>query len=114
MARCRKDHISCSTAAPESQWYPTRLVDVGGGEAGEPLKLVTTAELKTDEAGSKPKYLTLSHCWGGANILKLLLKNVDDLSSDIPFTKLPKTFQDAVMITRQLGYVYHFNRDRSQ
>jgi hypothetical protein len=60
----------------------------------------------TSDLDQKPKYLTLSHCWGGANIIKLLSANVSSFKDSIPLAVLPKTFKDAIVITRRLGYEY--------
>ncbi|KAH6879455.1 heterokaryon incompatibility protein-domain-containing protein [Thelonectria olida] len=52
------------------------------------------------------RYLTLSHCWGKLHIIRLMEFNVDDFPQNIPFSYLPKTFQDAIRITRRLGFSY--------
>lgn len=102
LQQCLHRHSKCSQAATSARTstYPRRLVDVGEG-ARTYIRVVVTQELD----GSEPEYLTLSHCWGGADILRLLTDNVDKLMVDIPMGALPKTFQDAMIITRQLGYV---------
>jgi hypothetical protein len=51
-------------------------------------------------------YLTLSHVWGDANILKLQVSTIDTMKTSIPLQDLPQTFQDAITITRRLGYEY--------
>ncbi|KAK0701249.1 heterokaryon incompatibility protein-domain-containing protein [Lasiosphaeris hirsuta] len=99
------NHKSCSLSntlvAPE-HGYPTRLIHVGS-EPGESLRLRLVI---TERLGTKPEYLTLSHCWGGAKILRLLLGNMADFERQIPFDQLPPTFRDAANITRQLGHRY--------
>ncbi|KAK5988256.1 hypothetical protein PT974_12397 [Cladobotryum mycophilum] len=105
LRQCLQRHTKCTLASqifPSNHGYPTRLLDVGGRGETDLVRLVITAELDKD----KPEYLTLSHCWGGANILKLLTKNLNNLKRAIPFSFLPKTFQDAIIITRQLGFQY--------
>ncbi|KAK3356743.1 HET-domain-containing protein [Lasiosphaeria hispida] len=96
-------HKACSLAkmlVTPDHGYPTRLIDVGGEqEEHSRLRLVITERL-----GTKPEYLTLSHCWGGAKILRLLLGNIGDFERQIPFDHLPQTFRDAAKITRQLGH----------
>jgi hypothetical protein len=52
----------------------------------------------------KHDYVTLSHCWGALETLKLMKSNVQALSSTIPVHSLCKTFQDAVLVTISLGY----------
>ncbi|KAF4469023.1 heterokaryon incompatibility [Fusarium albosuccineum] len=51
-------------------------------------------------------YVSLSHCWGNAQILKLTTGNIASLKGDIPFARLPQTFQDAIQTVRNLGINY--------
>jgi hypothetical protein len=76
---------------------PTRLLRF----TNERLKLVHTADLAT-----KPRYATLSHCWGNREFLKLLRGNLDTFIRNIPRKRLPKTFKDALEITTKLGLKY--------
>lgn len=55
---------------------------------------------------SKEPYVTLSHCWGSVQPLRLTLANYGQLQTAITYTSLPKTFQDAVTATRALGWRY--------
>ncbi|KAL9637458.1 MAG: hypothetical protein Q9204_001879 [Flavoplaca sp. TL-2023a] len=52
------------------------------------------------------EYLTLSHKWGGACILKLTKSNFESMLNGIVINDLPLTFQHAITITRNLGYHY--------
>jgi hypothetical protein len=54
----------------------------------------------------KIQYLTLSHCWGKHQLVRLLKSNVASFSQDVPYDLLPPTFRDAVRITRRLGFEY--------
>jgi hypothetical protein len=51
-------------------------------------------------------YLTLSHCWGGVKFLCLLKSNILFMTEHILFDALPKTFQDAIIVTQTLGMRY--------
>ena len=52
-------------------------------------------------------YLTLSHCWGKAAIMKPLGNQIEDLyRHEIPLYALTKTFRDAVRMTTLLGFAY--------
>lgn len=51
-------------------------------------------------------YLTLSHCWGQREFLKLTRDNMMDLRSGFPTSSLPRTFQEAVQVARRLGVRY--------
>ncbi|KAF4622831.1 hypothetical protein G7Y89_g14193 [Cudoniella acicularis] len=79
---------------------PTRVLDVGDHMNSDSLRLYCT---NGDEQG---KYIALSHCWGILQESKKFCTyghNIAALCESIDFNKLPKTFQDAVIVTRELG-----------
>jgi hypothetical protein len=94
---CAKGHETCNK--DQGNTLPTRLVSIAGDE----LKLVNTAGWQT-----KPRYSTLSHCWGNETFFKLTKENHEALHTVIPDQELPKTFKDAVYISQQLeiGYLW--------
>lgn len=69
------------------------------GRAASPIRLI-------DTQGRSFQYVALSHCWGSAPQLTTTKSNWTQLASNISFTALPPLFQDAVIITRQLGLRY--------
>lgn len=92
---CESSHPECR---PKWQCQlPTRLIDLGDGSGG--LQLVNTASLNSDEA----KYTALSYCWGGSTFLQLTKETVHIYLEQIPPNELPKTFLDAIFVTRKLG-----------
>jgi hypothetical protein len=73
---------------------------VGDHEKSDSLRLHCTNE------GERGKYIALSHCWGKLDESQRFCtyrRNIDALCKSIDFDKLPKTFQDAVTVTRELG-----------
>jgi hypothetical protein len=52
------------------------------------------------------RYVCLSHCWGKVQLIRALKDNIEDIKNGISFASLPKTFQDAIQITRHLGIRY--------
>lgn len=80
---------------------PSRLVFVGSkGDVVRP---------RLENRPSSQPYIALSHCWGDQKaILRTTKANIEELIIDIPWTNLPKTFQDAVTITRalEIGYLW--------
>ncbi|KAM3084779.1 hypothetical protein ACMFMG_003233 [Clarireedia jacksonii] len=55
------------------------------------------------------KYIALSHRWGDPYLHKAYCtyrSTLEELKAKIDFTTLPKTFQDAVLVTRKLGVRY--------
>ena len=65
---------------------------------------VSTDPKATDEL--KVDYIALSYCWGGEIDSRLLKANISAKMESIYVNDLPKNFQHAVSITRQLGYEY--------
>jgi hypothetical protein len=51
-------------------------------------------------------YATLRHCWGQLHILKLTSATLDEFQRVIPFDGFCKTFQDAFLVARRLGFEY--------
>jgi hypothetical protein len=97
--QCASNHAHGNPMS-SGQWIPSRLISVGS--AGEEYLRICTR----DDIPAGRGYMTLSHCWGKLNILKLTVENLGRLLKSIPFTELPKTFQDAISITRALGIQY--------
>jgi hypothetical protein len=99
----------------EQSLLPTRALDLGKHE--KPRGLLTRFRSRPDpftapirlispEVGSTGEYLTLSHRWGESQEFTLNRKTSDSFHVNIPFVSLPKTFQDALTVTRKLGYQY--------
>ena len=97
---CVKRHPDLEFAEKE---LPTRVLDVHSQE--DPSKL-RVYESKEKECG---KYMALSHRWGenkDRKPLSMTNENHDDFLKSINFKDLPKTFQDAVDVTRKLSIQY--------
>ncbi|OTA01492.1 hypothetical protein A9Z42_0018400 [Trichoderma parareesei] len=78
---------------------PTRVIKVGLRR----LRLVETSN------GTSGKYVALSHCWGRLTKEQKFCtyqSNMEALKKDIPYKSLPKSFQDAVRVTRALRVPY--------
>ena len=92
MRSCDASHTLCKTS--EVSRLPDRVLYVGN------IDHVFVLEHSQELA----PYLALSHCWGTRQILKTETRNLVDHLREIPWAKLPKTFQDAIYVTRRLGY----------
>ncbi|KAF1809599.1 HET-domain-containing protein, partial [Eremomyces bilateralis CBS 781.70] len=79
---------------------PTRLVDVGTTAHIQP-RLRISADID-----GIPPYLTLSHCWGENIPKRLLQRDLTNMMTSIRFKELSKSFQDALIITKELGFQY--------
>ncbi|KIW99704.1 uncharacterized protein Z518_11117 [Rhinocladiella mackenziei CBS 650.93] len=93
---CREDHPAypSNTDVP----LPTRLLDVGPFESNS-IRLRVTA-------GQRGLYTALSHCWGGDIEIRTTRDSIAARQKQILYSDLPKTFQDAVTVTRDLGLRY--------
>jgi hypothetical protein len=96
-------HDSC----PDQQEapLPTRVLDLGPpGEAN-----TWPADLNLYETkGEKAFYVSLSHCWGGFQLLRTnrATHESHQRKNGILLSQLPRTFQDAVNVTHRLGFRY--------
>jgi hypothetical protein len=69
------------------------------------VRLVRASEANRQE------YITLSHCWGNLSVEEkeaycTTQENISQRLQGFSVTELPKTFQDAVKVTRGLGILY--------
>ena len=102
MGECLTSHTKCfemQTIAATRNILPRRLLDLALHaefvklEPSEPLPLHTV-------------YVTLSHSWGGQCKTTVTASNLATLQAGIRLSTLPKTFRDAVLLTRSLGFRY--------
>ncbi|OTB01702.1 hypothetical protein M426DRAFT_323207 [Hypoxylon sp. CI-4A] len=108
MEACNRHHGDCKVLISgekmshfKKPMLPTRVIDIGpAGWSKDPVLLLTGNNMRGD-------YVALSHCWGGGKgILETTRANVDEHCRRIPLDKIPKTFSDAMRITRELGLRY--------
>lgn len=92
---CDSNHVVCSNS---SKILPTRLIDVHPTRNEHECRLSET----TAETG---QYLALSYCWGTdqSTIATTTTANLADRFCGFNINSLPKTFQDAIHLTRKLG-----------
>ncbi|PQE29977.1 heterokaryon incompatibility protein [Rutstroemia sp. NJR-2017a WRK4] len=101
---CVQNHETCAHRGME-RIFPTRLLYIGTHE-DQSVRLCETTTWLPDTTSTLEQYTTLSHCWGKVPIIRLLKENITRFQSNIPFEYLPKTFQDAIHVTRALGVLY--------
>lgn len=87
---------------------PTRVLDVGTSKDSQP-----TIKLKVNETETDGSYLALSYCWGPppastshVQPLQLRLENLNTLKVGIDLENLQQSIQDAVFVSRELGFRY--------
>lgn len=104
---CRSEHI-CSKKLPlkehenEFHPWPSRLIDVRAFDDDDDqidVRLV-------DNDDPTREHICLSYCWGTSKTFTTTSRSLRLRKTRIKFQVLPKTFQDAVIITRRLGKRY--------
>ncbi|KAI8680767.1 HET domain-containing protein [Fusarium sp. Ph1] len=107
---CQLHHDECGRGTYSGNKYndgsssttlPFRVIDVGfagDGRSEEKKPRVYTTHGK--EIG---RYMTLSHCWGKVIPPRMTKDTVDAWQVELPLASLPKTFRDAIWLTRELG-----------
>ena len=94
LGNCVSNHDIC--APKHSKLVPTRLIALDG-----------MVRLVTPESGSTVEsYTALSHCWGKKPSIKANITNIKSLHRNIPWNELPKSFKDAIEVTRRLSINY--------
>ncbi|KAH8882371.1 HET-domain-containing protein, partial [Thozetella sp. PMI_491] len=99
---CRTSHAKCGTqgaAEPAMPALPSRVLDVSRREVLEDIVLF-------EAHSSRGQYVALSHRWGDAKISKTMTSTIQEYTARLPISSLSKTFQDAIYVTRELGYRY--------
>ncbi len=94
---CHETHPECSQNTKVA--LPTRVLEVNKMNSKQ-------IQLRMTHANETGAYIALSHCWGGKIDMKTTSENINARLESISFANLPKTFQDAVTVTRELGVKY--------
>ncbi|KAK1961823.1 heterokaryon incompatibility protein [Colletotrichum sublineola] len=96
---CDSTHNACCRHDGQAtSEMPTRLVKVT-----DPIRVLNSCTIEPS------RYVALSHCWGQLQEHErfcLYQKNHSQLEARIDFDRLPKTFRDAITVTRGLGIEY--------
>lgn len=95
LKECLDTHEKC---ARESSSLPTRVIEIGLAPS-DPVKLFVTG-------GEVQPYVALSHCWGGDIPCKTTQASLKEHQNGLPVEQLPRNFQDAISMTRALGFRY--------
>ncbi|USP82144.1 HET-domain-containing protein [Curvularia clavata] len=94
----RKGHSHCRPYNAGASRLPKRVIRVGSHDGD-------AVHLHISKGNEAAQYVALSHCWGGKTPIMTTTNNYTDHIDNIPLP-LPKTFMDAVSVTRKLGVEY--------
>jgi hypothetical protein len=101
--QCLSSHSKCRHSKPST--LPRRVLDVLVEDGSKGIRLHETAYDRGQQCSELGEYLTLSHCWGvGNRVLQTTSETLQAHRENIPWSSLPKTFQDAVVLTRCLEF----------
>lgn len=102
MRLCDKDHKSFKCCTETNSQLPSRVLDVSDNGL----------RLHVSRPGERGEYIALSHCWGTLSQARKrsFCTSSGNLKSrctrGLDIGTLPKTFQDAITVTRELGKKY--------
>jgi hypothetical protein len=94
---CYTCHLSCER--PTSLPLPSRVLDLGPPSEQQQLRLIPGK-------GRRGQWVALSHAWGDFQPLRTTKERLPVHQAEIKWSELPPTFQDAVVITKKLGFQY--------
>ena len=92
-----KDHVKCVPAINKD--LPTRIIDVSISDDSPECRLIETK-------GARGEYVALSYCWGSAQRGITTGDNIDERRTKLKEGFLSRTVQEAIRVTRRLGYRY--------
>lgn len=94
---CEQNHEGCNTSVNPP--LPTRVIDVGSCTGLQHPHLHASK-------GQSGRYIALSHIWGKVETLTTTTVNITERMQGIVLSKMPKSFRDAVIVTRRIGIQY--------
>jgi hypothetical protein len=106
MKQCKTSHAGCNYQKQTP--LPDRVLDIsycGSEKVGSESWLESDVRLY-ETRNEQSVYAVLSHRWGEHQPLRLLCDNLSAFKDNIPWSALPKTFQDAVVFARRLNMPY--------
>jgi hypothetical protein len=105
LAQCLSEHQEC--AHGQAEFVPTRLLDVQCdiGDHGV-VQLINGNTAEAISGRTRIDYATLSHVWGKHKPSQLLQDNLATMQHGIKLKQLSRCFEDAIVVTRQLGLRY--------
>lgn len=88
---CERDHKHSSTG-----WVPRRLLEL----SGDVVRVIPGEKL------AKPRYATLSHCWGTRPFRALTVDTIHTFEIGLPIEEFLPSFRDAMRIAQSLHFEY--------
>jgi hypothetical protein len=96
---CVSNHEKCRNT--DSPFLPRRVLDLRHFKTSGLVKLIDTKNYDIRE-----KYACLSYCWGTNNDFLTTTENLAAMMANIPWTDLPQTYKDAIIVCSKLEISY--------
>jgi hypothetical protein len=112
---CNIEHIACKAVdlkqIPKdlraARFVPKRLLHIDSDGTSFQVYLYESQGGHASLEGPELRYTALSHCWGSTPIVKTTTATISEYETKgISWACLPKTFQEAIWLTHQLGIYY--------
>jgi hypothetical protein len=104
---CEERHDTCNISNGQ---VPPRLLDLGSDESSDIIRLVEQEQIQqswTFDNSGDFRYACLSHCWGKTRHKHLTREsNLENNFKGVPICDLPRTFRDAIAVSRALSIRY--------
>ncbi|KAI1423793.1 heterokaryon incompatibility protein-domain-containing protein [Xylaria sp. FL1777] len=103
LTTCLTTHSDCRVEEHSLRpFVPKRLIQTLQDDHGES----SLWRLVCHPVNDAIQYLTLSHCWGSYQPIRLDNKTIHEFTNLTPVSKLPKTYQHALTVAHELGFQY--------
>lgn len=100
LKECNTPHRSNGSCQDRTTTFtPTRLIEIGFKENTYLPKLALNPK-------GPVSWCCLSYCWGGDQLVKTTTATIESRTKGIVFADLPKTLQDALIVTAKMGMQY--------
>lgn len=100
-SNCKKCPYSFDFIDEDEVYLPTRILKIDAKKEQPAVRLI-------DSHGMKGRYCALSYCWGSPEKMPLrsTTSNIHEHFEKFEWDKLPKTFQDSIILSSKLGIEY--------
>ena len=112
---CNTTHTTCKASNQQQisgglvtpQFIPKRLLHISSDHLPLQVRLHETTSGETSLKGAHLRYTALSHCWGSIPPIKTTTVTMSAFKNEgIRWACLSKTFQEAILLTCELGINY--------
>ena len=104
--KCIAVHACCGAQIQNSRRLPSRLIYIDVPADTDSGYTNSVRLCLSKDCDDNTHYLALSHCWGGSSLFSLTTATYQSMLQGLPTERLSRNIQDAIRITRRLGFSY--------